>query len=239
MEEVHENQVKEILPYQFEPEIELISHSSDSEEDSSSSDESIDEEFELANSWRNSTLSWCKCDHCKIMPKTIENFYCKERAVEYDEYDEKLSQAESSGDACITQLPDFQQNMLTESVLKIDACRYVEENRPLGDDEMAKTHKIFRLVSYYRCSRWIFEYLGKKNRRPFSACIYTAIRERFSSPDGLYTGFKYPKTINMLVKISALFLFLLMLVTAYTTFIINSKYFRREKSYFYRRSYLY
>jgi hypothetical protein len=51
--------------------------------------------------------------------KTIENFCCKERAVEYDE---KLSQAESSGDACITQLPDFQQDMLTESVLKIDAC---------------------------------------------------------------------------------------------------------------------
>ncbi|CAB4032111.1 Hypothetical predicted protein [Paramuricea clavata] len=144
MEVVHENQVKEILPYQFEPEMELISHSSDSEEDSSSSDESIDEVFELANSWWKSTLSWCKCGHCKIMPETLENFCCKERAVEYDEYDEKLSQAESSGDACLTQLPDFQQNMLTESVLKIDACRYVEENWPPRDDEMAKTHKIFR-----------------------------------------------------------------------------------------------
>lgn len=187
--------ITEISPYQFEPE-RGTTHEADSSSDSSSSDDEnaeIDDEFENKNRWRNSTLSWCHCGQCSIMEKTIENFCCHEKAVEYDEYDAKLVQAEVSNCTCVTQLDEFEQNMLNESVLKIDACRYVEENWPLGDDELERTHKIFRLVAYLRCSRWIFEYLGKKNRRPFPACIYSSIRKRFASPDGIYSGFKYPK----------------------------------------------
>ena len=32
------------------------------------------------------------------------------------------------GQKCVTLHPDFQDNMLLESVLKIDVCRYLEEN---------------------------------------------------------------------------------------------------------------
>ena len=49
-------------------------------------------------------------------------------------------------------------------------------------------------MAYQRCSRWVFQILGKKNRRPFPACIYAKICERFASLDGLYTHFKYAKT---------------------------------------------
>ena len=87
-----------------------------------------------------------------------------------------------------------QDNMLSESVLKINVCRNLEEKWPLDDEDLERVHKLYRLVAYQRCSRRVFQILGKKNRRPFPACIHTKIRERFASPDGLCTLFRYART---------------------------------------------
>ena len=199
MENIHENQV-EVLPYQFEPVAGAgtsnFSDESDSEQSSvlSSSEEEVDNEFERANAWRLENLSWCKCGHCALSTKAIECFCCHEKAVEYDEYGVLLDQTEALGEECLTIHPDFRDNMLSEGVLKIDVCRYLKENWPLDDGDLEKIHKLYRLVAYQRCSRWIFQILGKKRRRPFPACVYSRIRERFASPDGLYTHFKYAKT---------------------------------------------
>lgn len=197
MEEIHSNQLSEVLPYLFEPEPTDILRNdtvnSDSESQSSSDDEEVDESFELENGWRLQTLSWCKCGQCTLSTRAIECFCCHEKALEYDEYDGLLAEVEGEGDVCITAHSDFKNNMLSESVLKIDICRYLDENWPIGDEDMAKTHKLYRLVAYQRCSRWIFQILGKKVRRPFPSCIYSKIREAFASPDGLYTHFKYAK----------------------------------------------
>ena len=110
MDEIHENQISEIHPYQYEPEpgSQQQSESESDQESSSESDDSVDEEFEAINSWRNSTLSWCKCQCCSIMPKTVENFCCQEKAVEYDEYDAKLTECEKMGETCITWLERIQ-----------------------------------------------------------------------------------------------------------------------------------
>ena len=200
MENIHENQVGEVLPYQFEPEARPnksnTSDESDSEQSSdlSSSDEEVDREFMMANAWRLETLSWCKCGQCTLSTKAIECFCCHEKALEYDEYDVLLNQTESQGNTCLTTHPEFIDNMLSETVLKIDVSRYLEETWPLDDGDLEKVHKLYRLVSYHRCSRWVFQILGKKKRRPFPACVYSKIRERFASPDGLYTHFKYAKT---------------------------------------------
>ena len=121
-------------------------------------------------------------------------FCCHEKALEYDEYDDLLGHCETQGQKCVTLHPDFQDNMLSESVLKIDVCRYLEENWPLDDEDLERVHKLYRHVAHQRCSRWVIQILGKKNRRPFPACIYAKICERFASPDGLYTHFKYAKT---------------------------------------------
>jgi hypothetical protein len=191
------NEWQEIQPYMFEPnKNEGTNESYDSGDESTSTEEEeeeIDHEFEAINSWRLSTLEWCKCGHCAIMEKSIESFCCHEKAVEYDEYDGKLTCAQDQGLTCITELSAFTQNMLSEEVLEIDASQYLEDNWPIGDDELAQTHKIYRLVSYRRCSRWIFHILGKKNRRVFPSCVYKSIRNKFASPDGLYTHFKFAK----------------------------------------------
>ena len=178
MENIHEHQVEEILPYQYEPEpgaeTSSISDESDSERGSvlSSSEEEIDTEFKRANAWRLETPTWCKCGHCAVSTKTIECFCCHEKAVEYDEYGALLDQVEAHGDKCLTKQSDFRDNMLSEGVLKIDVCRYLEENWPLDDADLEKVHMLYRLVAYQRCSRWIFEILGKKSEDHFlPVCI--------------------------------------------------------------------
>ena len=145
------------------------------------------------HAWRLQSLDWCKCGHCTLQPKAIESFCCHEKALEYDEYDELLNAVEATGKRCLTAHGDFASNMLSESVLKIDVCRYLEDNWPLDDDDLDKIHKLYRLVAYQRCSRWIFQILGRKKRRPFPACVYTKIRKQFASHDGVYTHFKYAK----------------------------------------------
>ena len=99
MENIHDNQVDEVLPYQFEPEPGLQTSNSgdesDSEEESESSDEEVDHVFEAENAWRLESLSWCKCGHCTLKPKAIESFCCHDKALEHDEYDALLKEAET------------------------------------------------------------------------------------------------------------------------------------------------
>ena len=70
------------------------------EESAESSDEEIDHVFEAKNAWRLESLSWCKCGHCTLKPKAIESFCCHEKALEYDEYDALLKEAEAQGGKC-------------------------------------------------------------------------------------------------------------------------------------------
>jgi hypothetical protein len=188
---------QDIQPYMFEPSKNNNTESLyDSDDDSTSTEEdesSIDESFEAINAWRLTTLEWCKCGNCGIKAKSVESFCCHEKAVEYDEYDDKLTSAQNQELNCITSLSSFKNNMLSEEVLCVDVSQYLEDNWPLGDDELEQKHKIYRHVSYRRCSRWVFEILGEKCRRVFPSFVYQCIREKFSSPDGLYTHFKFSK----------------------------------------------
>ena len=167
--------VDEIKPYMFEPmsnENATDIDSSESDTDSThASEDEVDQEFETINRWRLSTLDWCKCGNCDLMVKTVESFCCHEKAIEYDEYDDKLKSAQDRGYTCITKLSSFKRN-ISNDVLEVDVMQYIEENWPVDDEDVARMHKLFRLVGYRRCSRWIFQILGKKCRRPFPACIY-------------------------------------------------------------------
>lgn len=182
MENIREHQVEEVLPYQFEPEAgaetQNFSDESDSEQGSvlSSSEEEVDNEFERANAWRLETLSWCKCGHCALSTKAIECFCCHEKAVEYDEYGVLPDETEAHGEKCLTIHPDFRDNMLSEGVLKIDICRYLEENWPLDDGDLEKIHKLYRSVSYQRCSRWIFQILKKEAKTISGVCLFKYTR---------------------------------------------------------------
>ena len=70
----------------FEPNKGEEEEFSDSSKSSTSDEEEIDQHFD---SWRPSTLDWCKCGNCSVMDKMVESFCCHEKATEYDEYDKK------------------------------------------------------------------------------------------------------------------------------------------------------
>jgi hypothetical protein len=106
-----EHMRQEIQPYMYEPNPGDDVESEGSHLSTSSSEDDVDEEFEQANSWRLSSLEWCKGGHCEVMTKKIESFCCCEKAVEYDEYDVRVSSAQEQGFTCITFLPSFVQNM--------------------------------------------------------------------------------------------------------------------------------
>ena len=61
--------------------------------------------------------------------------------------------------------------MLSENVLKIDVCRYLEENWPLDDGDLEKMHKLYRLVAYHRCS-----FGGKKAKTISCLCLFKHTR---------------------------------------------------------------
>ena len=77
------------------------------------------------------------------MTKMIERFCCCEKAVEFDEYDERLSSAQEQGFTCITFVPSFVQNMLSANMLEVDVAQYLEENYPLDNENI-----IWLLIGY-------------------------------------------------------------------------------------------
>ena len=78
-----------------------------------------------------------------MKPKAIESFCCQEKALECDESDALLKETEAQGGKCLTTYADFEPNMLSEGVLKIDVCRYLEDNWPLDDEDLDKMHKLY------------------------------------------------------------------------------------------------
>ena len=107
------------MPYQFESEPGMEASDrgdeSDSKEESESSDDEVNRVFEAENAWHLETLSWCKCGHCTLKPKTIESFCCHDKALEYDTL---LKEAESQGGKCLTAHEEFKANMLWEYKIK-------------------------------------------------------------------------------------------------------------------------
>ena len=45
--------------------------------------------------------------------------------------------------------------MLSEAVLKIDVCRYLEDNWPLDDEDLDKMHKLYRLFALGISDYWV------------------------------------------------------------------------------------
>ena len=56
MEQIHNNQMSEVLPYQCEP-VPMENTSTDNEKSDSKSESWIDEAFELENAWRVQSFS--------------------------------------------------------------------------------------------------------------------------------------------------------------------------------------
>uniref|UniRef100_A0A3B4UNJ6 P2X purinoreceptor 7 intracellular domain-containing protein n=1 Tax=Seriola dumerili TaxID=41447 RepID=A0A3B4UNJ6_SERDU len=115
--------------------------------------------------------TWCRCGGCPPMPTVSESICCQEAGLEHV----------LRGHSCITVECTF-------SIL----CREVDvlEVAMLSlKDVRAESLDLFRLTAYRQFTLWARGHLGKKNRIPIPACVVSAIRAVFPSPE--YRGFEY------------------------------------------------
>ena len=123
-----------------------------------------DQEDDLEN-----VPEWCKCGHCVEMPTQLENKCCTQRRR-----------------ACITLAPLFAQLVLDGNVLDL-AMRYREDFLVLNN---VRNNENFRHAAYRQYVLWQHGRLGRGNRRVIPSCCVTAIRRRYPSPNGIYTGYQ-------------------------------------------------
>ena len=115
------------------------------------------------------TPDWCKCGLCRIMPTQAENKCCCIRNM-----------------PCISTTPLFQQLVLDGNVLDI-AMRYREDVLVL---DHPRNNENLRHTAYRQYVLWQHGRLGQGNRRVVPSCCVLAIRVRYPSPNGIYTGFR-------------------------------------------------
>lgn len=112
---------------------------------------------------------WCFCGSCAPMPSQDENKCCSRRVM-----------------PCITNNPLFNQLVLDANVLDI-AMRYREDILVM---DHPRNNENFRHAAYRQFVLWQHGRLGRGNRVVVPSCCVIAIRARYPSPNGVYTGFR-------------------------------------------------
>lgn len=130
-----------------------------------------------------------------IYGQDSRKFLLHEKAIEYDEYDDKLKSSQDQGYTCITKLSSLEQN-ISKDVLEVDVMQYIEENWPLDDEDVASMHKQFRLVGYIEGVRArSFKYLERSVFDHFQLVFTNAYGASFHRLMGFIHG------LNSLSKI--------------------------------------
>ncbi|XP_064460847.1 uncharacterized protein LOC135370877 [Ornithodoros turicata] len=88
---------------------------------------------------------------------------------------------------CITQHPLLRDICLRRELLVVYApqfCRYDQHFRRLNPQD----HRCLRFTAYSSFTRWVWGYLGPRNRRQVPGCVVRAIRREF--PSTSYQGYQ-------------------------------------------------
>lgn len=171
--------VMDIRPYMFEPPAECVNQ----ENSPQSSEESESDTEDNLGHRRNGTI-WCECGSCEVMPTEAECICCSEIPV-IDHIRDYF------GIECITRHQTFIDNCLNIRVLEVSLYDYIQSDGPIDDNE--PINEVYRYVAYRRFVLWVWQRLGKGNRKILPACVVSKIRDIF--PSEQYTGFKYPRPI--------------------------------------------
>ena len=114
-----------------------------------------------------SVLGWCKCGKCRPMPLPIENVCCAKRV-------------------CVTEYEVFHLTCLNPNVLRTA----IRNNADWRADPVVYNNTSFRKAAYRQYILWVYDYLGRGNRRVAPSCVVLTIRAAYPSADGTYMGFR-------------------------------------------------
>lgn len=190
-EEIGEEEIADILrnlqPYQYEPR----KHGSDSSSSSSESDlDSSDilpgdlsgiseDEDERDVIRRRGSKDWCKCGHCKKEIREIDCLCC----LEVD----AISEEKFENQNCITLCTEFKTLCLEKFVLQnVLVGLHKTRGDPLASE---LTNRSLRFAAYKQFIWWIFQKLGKGNRRVIPSCVVWNIRKLYPEANGQYVLF--------------------------------------------------
>ncbi|KAK3708356.1 hypothetical protein QZH41_004266 [Actinostola sp. cb2023] len=117
----------DILPYQFEPVVNVNTQSTenDSSESSGSEDEGDLDSSRLGNT------DWCECSECQQMPTGAESLCCHE----IDAVLEKMEDHEAYGFVnCVTEIPAFSSVCMDKDVLQTAFITFLLYEGPIDDE---------------------------------------------------------------------------------------------------------
>ena len=186
-EEIGEEEIADTLrnlqPYQYEPRKHDNDSSSSSESDLDSSNilpddlsETCADEDDRELNRRRGDKDWCKCGCCKKENREIDCFSCQEvYAISEDKFENHN---------CITLATEFKALRLAKFVLK---NVFVGLHKARGDPlekESELTNRPLRFAAYKQFIWWIFQRLGKGNRRVIPSCVVWNIRKLYPEANG-------------------------------------------------------
>ncbi|XP_075541968.1 P2X purinoceptor 7-like [Dermacentor variabilis] len=163
-----------VAPYMYEP----IAKGRPLEEanDAGASSALDENESEVLGSPRVGNALWCSCHHCIPMNNEDDCCCCQE----INEITQKQKHAQ-----CITRSRKFKDVCLNRNVLEV---ALVQQGTTSGKDP---TNRQLRYAAYRQFAWLIWRKMGKHKRRILPSCVLCAIRKKYPSHNGAYTGFKH------------------------------------------------
>ena len=116
----------------------------------------------------NGVPRWCICGKCRPMPTADENKCCRQRS-------------------CVTLQPCFETLVLDRDALSVAIVGWMD----MLVDRSDFSNVGYRFAAYRQYVLWQNGYLGRGNRRVVPSCATCAIRDKYPSADGIYTGYKH------------------------------------------------
>ncbi|XP_053561446.1 P2X purinoceptor 7-like [Bombina bombina] len=158
-------------------------HPSEIIDESQKSDTQSQERYtESEDLERLTSLSWCSCGNCALMPTIVESICCGENP--------KVTFHIPDDGFCICEA-DYHREIINREHL----IRMAKFNNSYGPMRFAGgtvlTERAFRKLAYRAYTTWIHDFLGPKERRPIPSCVVKSIRNSFPAPDDIYIGFHY------------------------------------------------
>ncbi|XP_077564703.1 P2X purinoceptor 7-like [Haemaphysalis longicornis] len=157
---------------------------------------------EVPTSARLRNLLWCACNHCIPMGEAIECLCCRE----IPEIRRRLRRHQ-----CVTLMRKFKAVCLDRAVLEVALKQRRRRLPPAGDrDSRNRQAKPWHQKSggfnfkseYHLCIAAFMQFalltwgrLGKGKRRVLPSCVVTAVRSKYPSVTGQYSGFKHASII--------------------------------------------
>ena len=172
-----------LAPYDYEPELTISSSSEEtesSENETSSNDATSENENDQLG--RVGNKDWCQCSQCKREIQEIDSLCCTEvPAIMEDKFE---------GKKYITLAHEFELLCLNKTILKNVLVGLHETRRDPLENYKDLQNRSLRFAAYKQFIWWIFQHLGKGNRRVIPSCVVSRPTRKLPEADGQYTQFK-------------------------------------------------